>query len=221
VVSGHRLIQVVRNFERDLPLQDLEESATIDSKTLETGETTSEAAALPSVAEAAAPGEHLGRDALTDLMVKRAQPRLAELGIALIDVRIKRINYVKEVEQKVFERMISERRRIAARFRSEGDGASAKIRGDKERELDQIRSEAYRQAQEEKGKADAEAAAIYAAAYGQDPEVYAFLQTLETYKYTLQKNSSLVLTTESDLYRYLKNTGPEGVAPDAIAASPR
>jgi membrane protease subunit HflC len=221
VVSGHRLIQVVRNFERELPLQDLEEAATIEAKTPDTGETKPETAPLPSVAEAAAPGEHLGRDALTDLMVKRAQPRLAELGIALIDVRIKRINYVKEVEQKVFERMISERRRIAARFRSEGDGASAKIRGDKERELDQIRSDAYRQAQEGIGKADAEAAAIYAAAYGQEPEVYAFVQTLETYKHTLQKNSSLVLTTESDLYRYLKSAVPDGGEPAPSASSTR
>jgi modulator of FtsH protease HflC len=153
--------------------------------------------------------------------VKRAQPRLAELGIALIDVRIKRINYVKEVEQKVFERMISERRRIAARFRSEGDGASAKIRGDKERELDRIRSEAYRQAQEGIGKADAEAAAIYATAYGQEPEFYAFLKTLETYKQTLQKNSSLVLTTDSDLYRYLKNAVPDGGEPASNVSSTR
>jgi membrane protease subunit HflC len=221
VVSGHRLIQVVRNFERELPLQDLEEAATIESKTPETGETKPETAPLPSVAEAAAPGEHLGRDALTELMVKRAQPWLAELGIALIDVRIKRINYVKKVEQKVFERMISERRRIAARFRSEGDGASAKIRGDKERELDRIRSEAYRQAQEGIGKADAEAAAIYATAYGQEPEFYAFLKTLETYKQTLQKNSSLVLTTDSDLYRYLKNAVPDGGEPASNVSSTR
>jgi membrane protease subunit HflC len=221
VVSGHRLIQVVRNFERELPLQDLEEAATIESKTSETGDTKPEAAALPSVAEAAAPGEYLGRDALTHLMVKRAQPRLAELGIALIDIRIKRINYVKEVEQKVFERMISERRRIAARFRSEGDGASAKIRGDKERELDRIRSEAYRQAQEAIGRADAEAAAIYAAAFGQEPEFYAFVKTLETYKQTLQKNSSLMLTTESDFFRYLKTAVPDAGEPAANVSSTR
>jgi len=221
VVSSHRLIQVVRNFERDLPLQDLEEAATIESKAPDTGEIKPETAALPSVAEAAAPGERLGRDMITDLMVKRAQPRLAELGIALVDVRITRVNYVREVEQKVFERMISERRRIAARFRSEGDGASAKIRGDKERELDRIRSEAYRQAQESIGKADAEAAAIYATAYGQDAEFYSFLQTLETYKHTLQKNSSLVLTTDSDYYRYLKNAIRDGGEPAPNTSSAR
>jgi membrane protease subunit HflC len=117
--------------------------------------------------------------------------------------------------------MISERRRIAARFRSEGDGASAKIRGDKERELDRIRSEAYRQAQGGIGKADAEAAAIYAAAYGQEAEFYAFLQTLETYKQTLQKNSSLVLTTDSDFYRYLRSTAPDGGEPAPNVSSTR
>ena len=143
-------------------------------------------------------------------MVRRAQENLPNLGIELIDIRIKRINYVRDVELKVFERMISERRRIAARFRSEGDGASAKIRGEKERELDRIRSEAYRQAQEIIGKADAEAAGIYAVAYSQDAEFYAFVQTLETYKHTLQKNSSLLLTTDSDFYRYLKSAVGNG-----------
>jgi membrane protease subunit HflC len=151
-----------------------------------------------------APEERLGRDKLTELMVKRARENLPNLGIELIDVRIQGINYVREVEQRVYERMISERRRIAARFRSEGDGTSAKIRGEKERELDRLRSEAYRKAQEVIGKADAEAARIYAEAYGQDPEFYAFYQTLEAYRQTLQKNASLLLTTGSDFYRYLK-----------------
>jgi len=111
--------------------------------------------------------------------------------------------------------MISERRRIAARFRSEGDGSSAKIRGEKERELDRIRSEAYRKAQETIGKADAEAARIYAEAYGQDPEFYAFYQTLEAYKQTLKQNSSLLVTTGSDFYRYLKYI--DGKLPPSVA----
>jgi membrane protease subunit HflC len=204
IVSGHQLIQVVRSFERELPLQDTEEAGAVTA-----ADTPAAAEAKPE-ATPPPPTERLGRDTLTALMVKRAQPRLAELGIELIDVRIQRINYVREVEQRVFERMISERRRIAARFRSEGDGASAKIQGEKERELDRIRSEAYRQAQEVIGKADAEAAAIYATVYSQEPEFYAFLQTLETYKQTLQKNSSLVLTTDSDFYRYLKNALHDG-----------
>jgi membrane protease subunit HflC len=171
-------------------------------------------AVLPT-AKDVAPEERLGRDKLTELMVKRARQNLPNLGIELIDVRIKSVNYVREVEQRVYERMISERRRIAARFRSEGDGASAKIRGEKERELDRIRSEAYRKAQETIGKADAEAARIYAEAYGQDPEFYAFYQTLEAYKQTLQKNSSLLVTTGSDFYRYLKYV--DGKLPQPIA----
>jgi membrane protease subunit HflC len=204
VVSGHLLIQAVRNFERELPTRMTEEGskdeATIALEAAEKKSVDAEAGA-----ETVAPAERLGRDKLTELMVKRAQQNVKNLGIALIDIRIKRINYVREVEQKVFERMISERRRIAARFRSEGDGASAKIRGEKERELDRIQSEAYRQAQEIIGRADAKAAAIYAASYGQDAEFYSFLQTLQTYKQTLRQNSSLLLTTESDFYRYLKN----------------
>ena len=213
VVSAHRLIQVVRNFERELPLQDTEEGDRVVSdepRAAEIPEVKSEAAAAPTTAETVVPADRLGRDKLTELMVRRAQENLPNLGIELLDIRIKRINYVREVEQKVFERMISERRRIAARFRSEGDGASAKIRGEKERELDRIRSEAYRQAQEVIGTADATAAGIYAAAYGQDAEFYAFVQTLETYKHTLQKNSSLLLTTDSDLYRYLKSAVGNG-----------
>src|SRR4030095_12990535 len=145
----------------------------------------------------------------------RARQNIPTLGTELIEVRSKSVNYVREVEQRVYERMISERRRIAARFRSEGDGASAKIRGEKERELDRLRSEAYRKAQETIGKADAEAARIYAEAYGQDPEFYAFYQTLEAYKQTLQKNASLLVTTGSDFYRYLKYV--DGKLPQPMA----
>jgi membrane protease subunit HflC len=171
--------------------------------------------AVPPTAQDVAPEERLGRDRLTELMVKRARENLPTLGIELVDVRIKTINYVREVEQQVYKRMISERQRIAARFRSEGDGASAKIRGEKERELDRLRSEAYRQAQEISGKADAEAARIYAETYSQDPEFYAFYQTLEAYKQTLQKNASLLVTTGSDFYRYLKHV--DGKPPQPIA----
>jgi membrane protease subunit HflC len=116
--------------------------------------------------------------------------------------------------------MISERQRIAARFRSEGDGASAKIRGEKERELDRLRSGAYREAQEIIGKADAEAARIYAESYSQDAEFYTFYQTLEAYKQTLQKNASLLLTTSSDFYRYLKSVNGGMPQPAAKAGKP-
>lgn len=235
VISGHLLIQAVRNFERELPPQVIEEGGSPDEETqssqapqTQTGGVSSGSAIAPAVAPAPAatkvPEERLGRDRLTELMVKRARENTANLGIELVDVRIKRINYVREVQQKVFERMISERRRIAARFRSEGDGESARIRGEMERELDRIQSGAYRQAQEIIGKADAEAAGIYAAAYTQDAEFYSFLQTLESYKKTLKGNASLLLTTESDFYRYLKNADgarpPLSQAPKAARSSP-
>ena len=200
VISSHLLIQTVRTFTRELPPDESDEGSE-EQRAVSAAKP--EAAVLPT-AKDVAPEERLGRDKLTELMVKRARQNLPNLGIELIDIRVKSVNYVREVEQRVYERMISERRRIAARFRSEGDGASAKIRGEKERELDRIRSEAYRKAQETIGKADAEAARIYAEAYGQDPEFYAFYQTLEAYKQTLQNNSSLLVTTGSDFYRYLK-----------------
>jgi len=211
VVSSHLLIQTVRTFARELPPDEPDEGSS---------EQRAIAAAKPDTAvlstvKDVAPEERLGRDKLTELMVKRARENLPNLGIDLIDVRIKSVNYARDVERQVYERMISERRRIAARFRSEGDGASAKIRGEKERELDRIRSEAYRKAQETIGKADAEAARIYAEAYGQDAEFYAFYQTLDAYKQTLQKNASLLVTTGSDFYRYLKYV--DGKPPQPMA----
>ena len=109
-------------------------------------------------------------------------------------MRIKRVNYVNEVQAKVFERMIAERQRIAAKYRSEGDGRSAEIRGEKERELRKIESEAYRTAQEVQGKADGEAARIYARAYGADPEFYAFTKTLETYRRSIDSTTTLILS---------------------------
>jgi len=202
IVSSHLLIQAVRTFARELPAEEVEEGGTAAEQRgvpvvkLDT--------VVPPTAQDVAPEERLGRDKLTELMVKRARENFPNLGIELIDVRIKSINYVREVEQQVYKRMISERQRIAARFRSEGDGASAKIRGEKERELDRLRSGAYREAQEIIGKADAEAARIYAESCSQDAEFYTFYQTLEAYKQTLQKNASLLLTTGSDFYRYLK-----------------
>jgi membrane protease subunit HflC len=214
VISSHLLIQAVRTFARELPPEALEEAGRTPEEQRATDAGKPDATAPPTVQEVA-PEERLGRDKLTELMVQRARQNMPYLGIELIDVRIKSINYGREVEQRVHERMISERRRIAARFRSEGDGASAKIRGEKERELDRIRSEAYRKAQETSGKADAEAARIYAEAYGQDPEFYAFYQTLDAYKQTLQKNSSLLVTTGSDFYRYLKYV--DGKLPQPMA----
>jgi membrane protease subunit HflC len=116
---------------------------------------------------------------------------------------------VESVREKVYARMISERKRIAAQFRSEGEGRSAEILGTMEKELRQIRSTAYRRVQEIRGKGDAEATRIYGASYGRNPEFYAFLRTLEVYKEGSNKNSVLILTTDSDFYRYLKQAIPD------------
>ena len=148
-----------------------------------------------------------GREELTRTILLEARKVIPQYGIELVDVRIKRLNYVESVREKVYARMISERKRIAARFRSEGEGRSAEILGTMEKELRQIRSAAYRRAQEIRGKADAEAAKIYGNAYNRNPEFYAFSRTLEAYKDGQNKNSVLILTTDSDYYRYLKDAG--------------
>jgi len=152
----------------------------------------------------------LGRDKMTRLVIEAAAPRLKELGIELLDLRLKRINYVEEVQKKIYERMITERKRIADQFRSEGQGEAAKILGDKERDLKKIDSEAYRTAQEIKGKADAEATTIYAAAYNQSADsrsFYRFLKTMDTYKNTLSEKDWLVLSTKGDFFKYLDHSG--------------
>jgi membrane protease subunit HflC len=149
----------------------------------------------------------LGREKLTRLIIEAASPRLRVLGIELLDLRFKRINYVEEVQKKIYERMITERKRIADRYRSEGQGESAKIIGDRERDLKKIQSEAYRAAQELKGKADAEATAIYARAYNQNNEsrdFYQFLKTMETYKTTLSEKDWLILSTKGDFFKFLQ-----------------
>ena len=141
---------------------------------------------------------------------------MPDYGIELVDVQYPtRVNYIESVQAKVFERMISERKRIADRHRSEGQGKSAEIRGKKERELKVIESEAYRKTQEIMGRGDAEATAIYAAAYNKDRELYRFLRTMDTYKATIDKNSWLVLSTDADIF----NTCSRRVA--AAAATPR
>jgi modulator of FtsH protease HflC len=148
----------------------------------------------------------IGRDRLTRQIRDRAAAVVREFGVELVDVQVRRINYVDEVQLKVFERMISERRRIAERSRSEGAGRAAEIRGQRERELKSIRSDAYRKAQETTGKADAEAAAIYSDAFGKDVEFYQFLTTLEAYPSAIDRSTSLFLSTDSEFYRYLKSS---------------
>ena len=150
----------------------------------------------------------LGREKITRAILTEACKITPQYGIEVVDVRIKRLNYVESVREKVYARMISERKRIAARFRSEGEGRSAEILGNMEKELRQIRSTAYRKVQEIRGKADALATSIYGKAYGEDPEFYAFSKTLEAFKEGQNQNSVLVLTTDSDYYRYLKKATP-------------
>jgi membrane protease subunit HflC len=145
-----------------------------------------------------------GRAKITKGIMEQAQPKLSEFGIELVDVKIKRLNYVEEVQRSVYARMIAERKQIAEKFRSEGKGEARKIEGDKEREMKRITSEAYRTAQEIKGKADAEATKIYAQAYGVDADFYSFVKTLDIYKETLDKESTLVLSTDSEFFKYMK-----------------
>ena len=153
-----------------------------------------------------------GRGEIADEILKASASRVEDLGIEMLDFKIKRINYVKEVQKTVFERMITERKRIADKYRSEGQGEASRISGEKERELKRIQSEAKRTAQEIMGKADAEAAKIYNDAYNKSTasrEFYAFMKTMETYESALDSGTSVVLSTGSDFYKYLKSVNPE------------
>ena len=180
LLTSHDLIEVVRNTDREMEVFELD---------------------VPREAQVEI---ELGRLGITREVLLRAAEQMPRYGIELVDVQIKRVNYVEEVRQKVYERMISERQRIAEGYRSEGQGQSAEIRGQKEKELQRITSEAYRVAEELKGNADADAARIYAEAFGRDPEFYSFLRTLESYKTTLDGESTLILTTDGDYFRFLK-----------------
>jgi membrane protease subunit HflC len=145
-----------------------------------------------------------GRSNITKGILEQAQPKLRDFGIELVDVKFKMLNYVEEVQKTVYGRMIAERKQIAEKFRSEGKGEARKIEGDMEKDLKEIESGAYRTAQEISGKADAEATLIYARALGKDPEFYSFIQTLDIYKDTMDKSTSLVLSTDSELLRFFK-----------------
>jgi len=203
-VSNNDLIELVRSEGWEEARQQLNEAGIPEFQLTDTG------------GETPAPGEasdHLskGREKITREMVADAAGLLPEFGIELLDIRIKRINYVESVQQKVFDRMISERKRIAAQYRSEGEGERAATLGQMERELAKITSEAFRKAQETRGKADAEATRIYAEAFGKNPEFFEFYRTLEFYRNFSNPKSSFVLTTEADIFKYLKSSGkPSG-----------
>ncbi len=184
-IAKFDLIEIVRSSNRELELTE----ETILLETLE---------AIAKI--------EVGREKIAQIILENASKITPQFGVDLRDVRVKRINYVDEVQQKVFDRMIAERKRIASKYRSEGDGKSAEIRGQKEKELKRIQSEAYRTAQEIKGKADAEATRIYAQAYSLDPEFYQFLKTLETYRTSLDSETWLVLSTDSEFLKFLKSS---------------
>jgi len=146
----------------------------------------------------------LGRPEITEKIFEQAAPKLKKFGIQLVDVKIKRINYVEKVRESVYARMIAERKQIAEKFRAEGKGEARRIEGKRDKELQRIRSEAYRKAQKIKGNADAEATRIYARAYGKNPGFYSFVNTLKVYRETLDKDSTLVLSTDSEFFRFFK-----------------
>jgi len=186
-ITSHKLIETVRNSNRRMTTLDLTDIV-------------DDAGAVPSVYTV-----ETGRADLTREIIKASKPKLEQLGIELLDVKIKRINYVQKVRDSVYNRMIAERKQMAEKIRSEGQGEAQRIAGDKERDLLGIQSQAYRTAQETKGKADAEATRIYAEAYTMDPEYYSFTKTLDVYKTSLSEKSKLVLSTDSEFLKYMKD----------------
>jgi membrane protease subunit HflC len=154
-----------------------------------------------------------GRKLVEQEIFAEATEKVRVFGIELLDIRFKRINYNESVRPKIYDRMISERRQIAERFLSEGNGDAARIRGNRVRDLNKIQSEAYRQVEEIRGVADAKATEIYARAYNQSPEAvafYEFTRTMQSYKSILAENTTLVLSTGSDLFKFLKGMAPDG-----------
>lgn len=186
IVSGTELEEIVRSADWQVDVSELseEEVTALENTDLE----------RPTK----------GRGLLEQDMLGASSRQMADLGIELVDVRIKRINYIDSVREQVESRMIAERQSIAARFRSEGQGSSQEILGEMERELRRISSEAERRAQEIIGRADAEATRIYGEAYGQDPEFYSFFKTLESYA-MLGPNTTLMIDSNSDFFRYLES----------------
>src|SRR3984893_15904086 len=193
-IAKHDLIEIVRTDKNRKPLRDE------NLKNVPTGVGT--IGVLPPI--------QFGRLKIEEEIKAAAAAKLAEFGIELLDLRLKRVNYNPDVLDRIYQRMISERRQIAQRFRSEGEGEAARIAGQKERDLNEIQSTAYRKVQEIRGEADAKATEIYARAYTQNPqaaEFYGFLKSMETYRKVLTKESTIVLSTDSDLFNLLKRSG--------------
>jgi modulator of FtsH protease HflC len=189
-VAKHELIEIIRTTKDRVPLRD----------TLLTGtEEESNVGTLVPIQK--------GRKLVEQEIFAAAAEKVRVFGIELLDIRFKRINYNESVRPKIYDRMISERRQIAERFLSEGNGEAARIRGDRERDLNKIQSEAYKTVEEIRGAADAKATEIYAKAYNQSRvavEFYEFTRTMQSYKSIIGENTTLVLSTDSDLFKFLK-----------------
>jgi membrane protease subunit HflC len=194
-IANHDLIEVIRTTNREAEASP-EETAQDDENQL---------GALAPIS--------VGRELIRREILAASASRTHDLGIEILDVQFKRINYVEEVRRKVYDRMVSERKRIADRFRSEGQGEASRIRGERERELRRISSDAYRRSQEIIGRADSVATRIYSAAYNPSSdtrEFYSFLRTMESYRSTIDPNTWLILSTDGEFYRYLKDGSSKG-----------
>ena len=204
-IAKHDLIEIVRTDKNRQPLRD---------ESLKGGPT-GMLGVLPPI--------EFGRQKIEAEIKASAAQKLAEFGITVLDFRIKRVNYNPDVLDRIYQRMISERLQIAQRFRSEGEGESARIAGQRERDLNEIQSNAYLQVQKIRGESDAKASEIYAKAYTQDSqaaEFYTFLKTLDAYRKIFTKDSTIVLSTDSQLFRLLKSAGARTVASPVPAATP-
>ena len=193
-VAKHELIEIIRTTRDRVPLRDA--ILTDDEKKLDMG-------SLVPI--------HKGRKLVEKEIFAAAAQKVRVFGIELLDIRFKRINYNQSVRPKIYERMISERRQIAERFLSEGNGEAARIRGNRVRDLNKIQSEAYRAVEEIRGVADAKATEIYAKAYNQSRqavEFYEFTRTMQAYRSVIAQNTTLILSTESDLFKFLKGMTP-------------
>ncbi len=189
-VAKHELIEIIRTTKNRVPLRDA---------LLTTAERERDIGSLVPIQK--------GREMVEREIFTAAADKVRIFGIELLDIRFKRINYNESVRPKIYDRMISERRQIAERFLSEGNGEAARIRGDRVRDLNKIQSEAYRQVEEIRGVADAKATEIYAAAYNRSPEAvefYEFTRTMQSYRTIIAENTTLVLSTDSDLFKFLK-----------------
>jgi len=195
-VAKHELIEIIRTTKDRVPLRDA--LLTEAERKLDMG-------SLVPIQK--------GRQLVEQEIFAAAADKVRVFGIELLDIRFKRINYNESVRPKIYDRMISERRQIAERFLSEGNGEAARIRGNRVRDLNKIQSEAYRQVEEIRGVADAKATEIYAGAYNQSPEAvafYEFTRTMQSYKTIIAENTTLVLSTDSDLFKFLKSMAPDG-----------